>query len=114
MGLFDIFKGKTSSGDPQQELIGKIIRRYFNGSKEKLQAEVKDLLEITKYEISFEQMSALLLCSLGYHGLNAKWNEKIHDQLKLLCRGKLPEVELKWLFDSCDLHYINPNPSKEF
>lgn len=114
MGLFDIFKGKTSSGDPQQELIDKIIRRYFNGSKEKLQAEVKDLLEITKFDISFEQLSALLLCSLGYHGVNAKWSEKIHNQLKLLCRGKVPEVELKWLFDYCDLHYIHPNPSKEF
>ena len=59
MGLFDIFKGKTSSGDPQQELIDKIIRRYFNGSKEKLQAEVKYLLEITKFDISFEQLSAI-------------------------------------------------------
>ena len=114
MGLFDLFKSKSSGEGTQQELIEKIIRRYFNGSREQLKADVNDLLEVTKYDISFEQMSALLICSLGYHGVNANWSEKILNQMKQLCSRKLPDVELKWLFDYCDLHYIHKNPGKEF
>ena len=59
-------------------------------------------------------MSALLLCSFGYHGTNSSWNQSILNHFRQLCGEKLPDVELKFIYDYCDLHYINKNPAKEW
>lgn len=114
MGIFDFFKKKKEiSEETRRDFLNKILSKYFEGSKSKLESDASELLEITKYNISKSEMTILLVRCLGFRELNAKWNTDIANTLKQDCLNKIPEAELKWLMVYCDLHYINKDPKKE-
>lgn len=115
MGLFDFFKKKeTVKEESCNAFLDTILAKYFNGSKPKLLADAKELLELTKFNLTAEDMIALLLRALGCLELNGNWNDSTARAMRMDCNGKLPNVELKWLYDYCDLHYIHKNAAKEF
>ena len=114
MGIFDLFKKKeTVHKEKGQKFFFFFLMKYFNGSNAKLGADAKELLELTKYGISLDEMAALLIRSLGTRELGGGWNKDIANAMSRECSGKLPDVELKWLLVYCDLHYIHKNPAKE-
>lgn len=113
MGLFDFFKKKEVNEETRQRFLDKLLLKYFNGSKTKLGSDAKELLKMTKYGITLEEMTALLVRCLGTRELGGGWNKDVADAMSRECSGKLPDVELKWLLVYCDLHYIHTNPTKE-
>lgn len=114
MGLFNFFrKKKIVTEENRNAFLDKILVKFFNGSKSKLLADAKELLQLTKYDITIEDMIALLLRALGSLELNGKWGENTAKAMRMDCFGKLPDIELKWIYDYCDLHYVHKNPTKE-
>ena len=113
MGLFGFFKKKEVSEETRQGFLNKLLTKYFEGSKAKLGADAADLLELTKYEITPEEMATLLIRCLGFRELKGDWNAKTANALRMDCSGKLPDVELKWILVYCDLHYVVKDSAKE-
>ena len=113
MGLFGFFKKKEVSEETRQGFLNKLLTQYFEGSKAKLGADAADLLELTKYEITPEEMATLLIRCLGFRELKGDWNAKTANALRMDCSGKLPDVELKWILVYCDLHYVVKDSAKE-
>lgn len=113
MGLFGFFKKKEVSEETRQGFLNKLLTKYFEGSKAKLGADAADLLELTKYEITPEEMATLLIRCLGFRELKGDWNAKTANALRMDCSGKLPDVELKWILGYCDLHYVVKDSAKE-
>ena len=113
MGLFGFFKKKEVSEETRQGFLNKLLTKYFEGSKAKLGADAADLLELTKYEITPEEMATLLIRCLGFRELKGDWNAKRANALRMDCSGKLPDVELKWILVYCDLHYVVKDSAKE-
>lgn len=93
--------------------LGNIVAKYFGGSKTKLFADAKELLELTKFNLSVNDMIALLLRGLGTLELKGGWNTDIANALSKECSGKLSNGDLKWLLVYCDLHYVHKNPEQE-
>lgn len=113
MGLFGFFKKKEVREETRQGFLNKLLTKYFEGSKAKLGADAADLLELTKYEITPEEMATLLIRCLGFRELKGDWNAKTANALRMDCSGKLPDVELKWILVYCDLHYVVKDSAKE-
>ena len=113
MGLFDFSKKKEVREETRQGFLNKLLTKYFEGSKAKLGADAADLLELTKYEITPEEMATLLIRCLGFRELKGDWNAKTANALRMDCSGKLPDVELKWILVYCDLHYVVKDSAKE-
>lgn len=114
MGVFDLFKKKKIvSAETRQKFLDNIIENYFDGSREKLQKDALELLELTKYGITAGEMATLLIRCLGIRELKGGWNQQTSDTLKNDCSNKLPLEELKWLLAYCDVHYIKKDSSKE-
>ena len=113
MGLFGFFKKKEVSEETRQGFLNKLLTKYFEGSKAKLGADAADLLELTKYEITPEEMATLLIRCLGFRELKGDWNAKTANALRMDCSGKLPDVEFKWILVYCDLHYVVKDSAKE-
>ena len=113
MRLFNFFKKKAVTEETLQGFLNNLLSNYFDGSKAKLGADAAELLEMTKYDITIEEMATLLIRCLGIRDLKGKWNEKNANALRMDCSGKLPDVELKWILVYCDLHYIHKNPAQE-
>ena len=107
MGFFDIFhKRKPASPEAQRRFLDKLLNKYFEGSRSKLQEEVFDLLEITKFNVSADQMLALVLRCVGSLELGSGWNQRVLDCLRVDSDGQISDVDLKWLMVYCDLNYI--------
>ncbi len=114
MGLFDIFKKKESvKKETYNNFLDKILSKYFEGSKPKLLADAKDLLELTKFNLTAEDMIALLLRGLGCLELKGGWNPDTANAMRMDCSGKLSDVDLKWVLVYCDLHYVHKDSAKE-
>lgn len=113
MGLFGFSKKKEVREETRQGFLNKLLTKYFEGSKAKLGADAADLLELTKYEITPEEMATLLIRCLGFRELKGDWNPKTANALRMDCSGKLPDVELKWILVYCDLHYVVKDSAKE-
>ena len=114
MGIFDFFKRKkTVREETVSSFLDKLLAKYFEGSKSKLLAEAKETLELTKFNLSLDDMVALLLRGLGCLELKGGWNAGTANAMRLDCSGKLSDVDLKWLLVYCDLHYVHKNPAKE-
>ena len=113
MGLFGFSKKKDVREETRQGFLNKLLTKYFEGSKAKLGADAADLLELTKYEITPEEMATLLIRCLGFRELKGDWNAKTANALRMDCSGKLPDVELKWILVYCDLHYVVKDSAKE-
>ena len=113
MGLFGFFIKKEVREETRQGFLNKLLTKYFEGSKAKLGADAADLLELTKYEITPEEMATLLIRCLGFRELKGDWNAKTANALRMDCSGKLPDVELKWILVYCDLHYVVKDSAKE-
>ena len=113
MGLFGFSKNKEVREETRQGFLNKLLTKYFEGSKAKLGADAADLLELTKYEITPEEMATLLIRCLGFRELKGDWNAKTANALRMDCSGKLPDVELKWILVYCDLHYVVKDSAKE-
>ena len=113
MGLFGFSKKKEVREETRQGFLNKLLTKYFEGSKAKLGADAADLLELTKYEITPEEMATLLIRCLGFRELKGDWNAKTANALRMDCSGKLPDVELKWILVYCDLHYVVKDSAKE-
>lgn len=113
MGLFGFSKKKEVREETRQGFLNKLLTKYFEGSKAKLGADAADLLELTKYEITPEEMATLLIRCLGFRELKGDWNAKTANALRMDCSGKLPDVELKWILVYCDLHYVVKDSVKE-
>ena len=114
MGIFDLFKKKkVVSQETQRQFLDNILIKYFDGSKEKLQKDAIELLELTKYGINLSQMIALLMRCLGLRELKGVWNKQVLETLRKDSSGLLPDKELKWLLVYCDVHYIKKDSSKE-
>ena len=115
MGLFNFFKKKPQNSDEARlNFLNSIISKYFEGSKQKWLDEASHLLEITKFDITTEEMATLILRCLGFRQLKGgDWNETTARALRNDCSGKLPDVELRWLLVYCDVHYINKDPELE-
>ena len=113
MGLFGFSKKKEVHEETRQGFLNKLLTKYFEGSKAKLGADAADLLELTKYEITPEEMATLLIRCLGFRELKGDWNAKTANALRMDCSGKLPDVELKWILVYCDLHYVVKDSAKE-
>ena len=94
MGLFGFSKKKEVREETRQGFLNKLLTKYFEGSKAKLGADAADLLELTKYEITPEEMATLLIRCLGFRELKGDWNAKTANALRMDCSGKLPDVEL--------------------
>ena len=113
MGLFGFSKKKEVREETRQGFLNKLLTKYSEGSKAKLGADAADLLELTKYEITPEEMATLLIRCLGFRELKGDWNAKTANALRMDCSGKLPDVELKWILVYCDLHYVVKDSAKE-
>ena len=114
MGLFDLFKKKEAvKEEPRNAFLDKILAKYFNGSKPKLLADAKELLELTKFNLTAEDMIALLLRGLGCLELKGGWNHGTANAMRMDCSGKLSDVDLKWVLVYCDLHYVHKDSAKE-
>ena len=113
MGLFGFSKKKEVREETRQGFLNKLLTKYFEGSKAKLGADAADLLELTKYEITPEEMATLLIRCFGFRELKGDWNAKTANALRMDCSGKLPDVELKWILVYCDLHYVVKDSAKE-
>ena len=113
MGLFGFSKKKEVREETRQGFLNKLLTKYFEGSKAKLGADAADLLELTKYEITPEEMATLLIRCLRFRELKGDWNAKTANALRMDCSGKLPDVELKWILVYCDLHYVVKDSAKE-
>lgn len=114
MGLFDFFKNKrTVSEKAANSFLENIVAKYFDGSRPKLLADAKELLELTKLNLTENEMIALLLRGLGTLELKGDWNADTATAMRNECSGKLTDVDLKWLLVYCDLHYVHKNPKQE-
>ena len=114
MGLFDLFKKKESvKKETRNAFLDKILAKYFNGSKQKLLADAKELVELTKFNVTAEDMIALLLRGLGCLELKGGWNPGTANAMRMDCSGKLSDVDLKWVLVYCDLHYVHKDSAKE-
>jgi hypothetical protein len=114
MGLFDVFKKKKPvSEETVNGFLDKLLAKYFEGSKPKLLADAKELLELTKFNLTVDDMIALLLRGLGCLELKGQWNSGTANAMRMDCSGKLSDVDLKWILVYCDLHYVHKNPAKE-
>jgi len=113
MGIFDIFKKKTISEETRNNFLDMLLTKYFEGSKAKLAEDAKELLELTKYDITPEEMATLLIRCLGFRELKGEWNTQAANTMRQDCLGKLPDVELKWILVYCELHYVHKDPAKE-
>jgi hypothetical protein len=114
MGLFNFFKKKKSeSGNSANSFLDEIVAKYFNGSNPKLLADAKVLLELTKLNLTENEMLALLLRGLGTLELKGDWNADTATAMRNECSGKLTDTDLKWLLVYCDLHYVHKNPEQE-
>lgn len=114
MGIFDLFKKKKRvSEETVNAFLDKLLVKYFNGAKPKLFADAKELLELTKFNLTAEEMIALLLRGLGCLELKGGWNPSTANAMRMDCSGKLPDVDLKWILVYCDLHYVHKDSAKE-
>jgi hypothetical protein len=114
MGLFDLFKKKEAvKKETCNSFLDQLLAKYFEGSKQKLLADAKELLELTKFNLTAEDMIALLLRGLGCLELNGDWNPGTANAMRMDCSGKLKDVDLKWVLVYCDLHYVHKDPAKE-
>lgn len=114
MGLFDFFKNKrTVSEKAANSFLENIVAKYFDGSRPKLLADAKELLELTKLNLTENEMIALLLRGLGTLELKGDWNADTATAMRNECSGKLTDVDLKWLLVYCDLHYVHKNQKQE-
>ena len=78
-----------------------------------LLADAKELLELTKFNLSVNDMTALLLRGLGTLELKGGWNADTANAMRKECVGKLTDIDLKWLLEYCDLHYVHKNSAQE-
>lgn len=114
MGLFNFFKKKRGvSEETRQKFLDSILEKYFASSKVVLQKDVSDLLELTKYSVTDNELAILLIRCLGFRELKGGWNKQTAEALRNDCSGKLPDEELKWLLVYCDVHYIQKDSKKE-
>lgn len=114
MGLFNFFKKKRGvSEETRQKFLDSILEKYFASSKVVLQKDVSDLLELTKYSVTDNELAILLIRCLGFRELKGGWNKQTAEALRNDSSGKLPDEELKWLLVYCDVHYIQKDSKKE-
>lgn len=113
MGLFNLFKKKPVSEEAKQNFINGIYDKYFDGSDDKLLEDASELLKVTKFNLTLEEMSGMLIRCLGFRELKGGWCDKTRDTLRRDCSEKLPDVELRWLLVYCDVHYIKHNSRME-
>ena len=113
MGFWFFNKNKTSREQSQKVSLSSILNKYFDGSNSKLHSDATQLLETTKYDISEDEMINLLVSSLVFRELKKDWNAKVSNYLKSKCDNKLSDIELKWLYVYCDVHYIKKDPQQE-
>lgn len=114
MGLFNFFKKKRGvSEETRQKFLDSILEKYFASSKVVLQKDVSDLLELTKYSVTDNELAILLIRCLGFRELKGGLNKQTAEALRNDCSGKLPDEELKWLLVYCDVHYIQKDSKKE-
>lgn len=111
MALFDWLRRK-SNDERQKEFVEKIINKYI-GSRANLFKDAQELLLTTKFGLTEQEMSALILRGLIIRDFKDKWDKKNAELMKKTCFGKLSEDELRWILVYCDLHYINKNPETE-
>ena len=96
MGIFDLFKKKKGVNEETgQKFYDRILIKYFNGSRSKLGTDAKELLELTKYGITLEEMAALLVRCLGTRELGGGWNKDVAYAMSRECSGKLPDIPFR-------------------
>ena len=113
MSLLNYFKIKSVSEETHQWFLDKLLPKYLEGSKTKLSTGAAELFELTKYEITPEEMAILLIHCLGFRVLNGDWNAKTANAIRKDCSGKLPDAELKWILFYTDFHYAVGDSSKQ-
>jgi len=114
MGLFDLFKKKEKvSQETAYNFLDNLIKKYFDGSKAKLFSDAEELIELTKFQLTTNEMMSLLLRGLGCFELKGSWNKDTATAMRKDCSGKLKDVDLKWILVYCDLHYVHKDSTKE-
>lgn len=113
MGIFNIFKKKPTSEETKKNFVRNIYDKYFNGSIDKLREDASELLGVTKYNLTQEEMSGMIIRCLGFGELKRGWDDLTRNTLTKDCSGKLSDVELKWLMVYCDVHYIKKSSREE-
>ena len=113
MGLFNLFKKKPASQETKQNFVRNIYDKYFNGSIDKLREDASELLGVTKYNLTQEVMSGMIIRCLGFRELKRGWDDLTRNALRKDCSGKLSDIELKWLMVYCDVHYIKKSSREE-
>lgn len=108
MGFFDLFKKKSQTVTSES-----LVSKYFDGSKDNVFSDAEKLIETTKFDVTQSEMVTMLIRCLCYRELNVGWSTKVLESLQKDSLGKLPEVELKWLFCYCDAHYVNKGSGNE-
>lgn len=114
MGLFNIFKKKPSKEERGQKFVSSIYDKYFDGSTEKLHKEASELLGMTKFNLTLEEMSGMIIRCLGFRELKKGWDDLTRNTLRRDCSEKLSDFELKWLMVYCDVHYIENDTGKTY
>lgn len=113
MGLFNLFKKKPASQETKQNFVRNIYDKYFNGSIDKLREDASELLGVTKYNLTQEVMSGMIIRCLGFRELKRGWDDLTRNALRKDRSGKLSDIELKWLMVYCDVHYIKKSSREE-
>lgn len=113
MGIFRFFKKKTSTEEERQDFIKSVADKYFEGSLEKLHDDASKLIEITKFNLTLDEMSGMIMRCIVFRELKGGWTEKTRNALRRDCSGKLSDIDLKWLLVYCDIHYIKKDKDEE-
>ena len=113
MGLFNLFKKKSVSEEERRNFVNGIYDKYFDGSYDKLHEDASELLEVTKFNLTLEEMSGMLIRCLGFRELKEGWCDMTRDTLRRDCSEKLTDVELQWLLVYSDVHYIKHDSGLE-
>lgn len=74
MALFDWLRRK-SNDERQKEFVEKIINKYI-GSRANLFKDAQELLLTTKFGLTEQEMSALILRGLIIRDFKGKWDKK--------------------------------------
>lgn len=113
MGIFSFFRKKTTDEETRQDFVKGIWNKYFEGSKDKLHDDASKLLETTKFNLTEDEMSGMIMRCIAIRELKGGWTEATRNALRKDCSGKLSDVDLKWLLVYCDIHYIKKDNNQE-
>jgi len=112
MGIFNFFRRKPSENEIH-EFSGKVLNKYFAGNRENIFKDAAKVLELTKFNVTTNEMAALLVRCIICRELGEKWTKRTLATLSSDCSGKLQEYELKWLMVYTDVNYVHKDSEKQ-